>query len=219
MKKDLIKSKNTAKENLRRQINCFLNVNWSTRPSLWQEELSQGQYFNNEGWRRGGKDGEDSSSPGGKIVKADKRKEWPPWKQGNPPSKASFVIKGRKDQTNVNRPGKLKCPSPEAKTHTSPSWAMEMQKVSVPLDKRGRLGALGNSQAAFRLFFRHLAFTTPGHGDPVEGEAKTLLPGGKCSLPQVPIRETQKKTTRQSSRTTPKSEHLDHSPAGFPHPS
>lgn len=63
--------------------------------------------------------------------------------------------------------------SREAKAHTSPSMALEMQKVSVPSDKRDRLGELGNSQAAFRLFFpipRPSAFTkTPGHEDLVEG--------------------------------------------------
>lgn len=49
--------------------------------------------------------------------------------------------------------------SREAKAHTSPSMALEMQKVSVPLNKRGRLGLLGNSQTAFRFLFHSQALS------------------------------------------------------------
>lgn len=100
--------------------------------------------------------------------------------------------------------------------------ALEMQKLGVPLDEAGSLGELGNSQAALGHFFPPSSqalreFTkTPGHRDQVEGKAKTLLLGGKCSLPKVPTRENQKKITRRNSRTTSKSEHLGHRPAGFP---
>ena len=46
-----------------------------------------------------------------------------------PHPKVSCVIKGRKDQTNVNRPREANVPfSREAKTHTSPAWPWKCRR-------------------------------------------------------------------------------------------
>lgn len=100
---------------------------------------------------------------------------------GKSPTHGLICNQRQKGLTCVNRPGKQTVPfSRKAKTHTSPSMALKMQKGDVPLYKRHRLGQLGNSQAVVRLFSvpRHLA-----HSQKLQGtETKWKVEPGLCCL-------------------------------------
>lgn len=86
-----------------------------------------------------------------------------------PHPKASCVIKGRKDQTNVNRPRETNVPfSREAKTHTSPAWPWKCRSQVFPQMRQAAWGSWGIPRLLLGIFFLRV---------PRHSESSQKLPG------------------------------------------